>query len=275
MSKQLMSKQLKISRRELAGVAMAGTVLRRSFAQESTTGEMAGLKYIVPKKPEQVAMLVYPGMTALDLVGPQQVFGYMMMGAIELVWKTKNPVRTDTGLSIVPSKTFAECPETVDILFVPGGGRETIALMEDSETTQFLAARGKSARLVTSVCSGSLVLGAAGLLKGYKATSHWSVRDVLSLLGATPVKARYVEDRNRVTAGGVTSGIDFGLRLAAKLRGEDYARSLQLNLEYDPQPPFQSGTPEQAGQRVAGAMTAMYQPLVEAARAAAQRLKIA
>lgn len=103
--------------------------------------------------------------------------------------------------------------------------------------TRFLAERGKTARLVTSVCSGALVIGAAGLLKGYRATTHWAVHDVLPLLGATPVKARVVEDRNRITAGGITSGIDFGLRVAARLRGDDYARSLELNLEYDPQPP--------------------------------------
>ena len=265
---------MKISRRELAATALAAAFVGRASAQDTTTAEMHGLKYLVPKKPEQVAMLIYPGMTALDLVGPQQVFGYMMMGSIDLVWKSKDPVRTDTGLSIVPTKTFADVPEAIDILFVPGGGQETVALMEDSETTRFLASRGKAARLVTSVCSGSLVLGAAGLLKGYKATSHWSVRDVLSLLGATPVNARYVEDRNRITAGGVTSGIDFGLRLAAKLRGEDYAKSLELNLEYDPQPPFHSGTPEKAGELVASAMSAMYLPLREAARAAAQRLKV-
>jgi cyclohexyl-isocyanide hydratase len=222
---------------------------------------------------EQIVMLVYPGMTALDLVGPQQVFGYTMGTKVHLVWKTKDPVVSDTGLSILPTKTFAECPDPVDILFVPGGGAETIALMEDAQVIQFLKARGKTARLVTSVCSGSLVLGAAGLLRGYKATSHWAVRDVLPLLGATAVNERVVQDRNRITAGGITSGIDFGLRIAAQLRGEEYARSLELTLEYNPQPPFGTGTPEKAGERITKTMTQMYEPLNSSARLAARRIK--
>lgn len=223
------------------------------------------------KQPEQIAMLVYPGMTALDLIGPQQVFGYMMGAKVHLVWKTKSPIVTDTGISLLPSMTFDECPAAPDLLFVPGGGAQTIQLMDDEQVLAFLAARGKSAKLVTSVCSGALVLGAAGLLKGYKATTHWAVHDVLPLLGAIPVQARVVEDRNRITAGGITSGIDFALRIAARLRGDDFARALELNLEYDPQPPFGTGTPAKAGPKVAAAMTRMYQPLNNAARAAAGR----
>jgi cyclohexyl-isocyanide hydratase len=233
--------------------------------------ETLGLKHDMPAQPEEIAMLVYPGMTALDLIGPQQVFGYMMATRVHLVWKSKDPIVTDTGVTITPSMTFASCPELLDILFVPGGGRETVALMEDQAVLDFLAHRGRTAKLVTSVCSGSLVLGAAGLLKGYKATSHWSVHDVLPLLGATPVKARVVEDRNRITAGGITSGIDFGLRIAARLRGDDFARALELTLEYDPQPPFGTGTPAKAGGKITAAMTRMYQPLNDAARAAARR----
>ena len=173
------------------------------------------------QQPEQIVMLVYPGMTALDLIGPQQVFGYMMGAKIHLVWKTKSPVVTDTGISLLPSMTFDECPAAPDILFVPGGGAQTIQLMDDETVLAFLAARGKAAKLITSVCSGALVLGAAGLLKGYKATTHWAVHDVLPLLGATPVQARVVEDRNRITAGGITSGIDFALRIAALLQDSD------------------------------------------------------
>jgi cyclohexyl-isocyanide hydratase len=233
--------------------------------------DFLGLKHFMPEQPEEIAMLIYPGMTALDLVGPQQVFGYMMATKVHLVWKNKSPVITDTGIAITPTMTFAECPDIVDILFLPGGGRETVQLMEDSDVLEFLASRGKKAKLVTSVCSGALVLGAAGLLKGYKATTHWSVHDVLPLLGATPVKSRVVEDRNRITAGGITSGIDFGLRIAARLRGDDFARALELNLEYDPQPPFGTGTPVKAGSKITAAMTQMYQPLNESARAAARR----
>lgn len=220
-------------------------------------------------------MLIYPGMTALDMVGPQQVFGYTMGARVEVAWKTKEPVRTDTGLLITPSRTLDECPENPDILFVPGGGMATIRLMEDRKVIEFLGRLGQRARFVTSVCSGSLVLGAAGLLRGYKATSHWAVRDVLPLLGATPVAARFVQDGNRITAGGITAGIDFGLRVAAQLRGEDYGRALELNLEYDPQPPFGTGTTAKAGERISNAVTRMFQPLNEAAKAAAGRAGIA
>lgn len=233
--------------------------------------DFLGLKHYMPDQPEEIAMLIYPGMTALDLVGPQQVFGYTMGAKVHLVWKTKSPVVSDTGIPITPTMAFSECPNPVDILFVPGGGRETVRLMDDEDVLGFLANRGKQAKLVTSVCSGALVLGAAGLLKGYKATTHWSVHDVLPLLGAAPVKARVVEDRNRITAGGITSGIDFGLRIAARLRGEDFARALELTLEYDPQPPFGTGTPAKAGAKVTAAMTQMYKPLNDAARAAARR----
>jgi cyclohexyl-isocyanide hydratase len=264
-----------MTRRQLIALSTA-TAAMPAWSQQSTTDkthDFYGLKHTAPDRPEEIAMLIYPGMTALDLVGPQQVFGYVMGTRVRLVSKTKVAVVTDTGLKIVPDLTFDECPDPVDILFVPGGGAATVKLMEDSVTTSFLAARGKTARLVTSVCSGSLVLGAAGLLRGYKATSHWAVRDVLALLGATPTRARVVEDRNRITAGGITSGIDFGLRIAARLRGDDYGRALELNLEYDPQPPFGSGTPEKADERVTKAMRSMYQPLTDAAAAAAKQLK--
>lgn len=216
-------------------------------------------------------MLVYPGMTALDLIGPQQVFGYTMGAKVHLVWKNREPVVTDTRVSILPTQTFESCPKQIDILFVPGGGRETVDLMQDTEVLVFLRDRAAHAQFVTSVCSGALVLGAAGLLEGYKATTHWAVHDVLPLLGATPVQARVVEDRNRITAGGITSGIDFALRIAAKLRGEDYARALELMVEYDPQPPFRTGTPAKAGPKVARAITAMYAPLNQRAKAAASR----
>lgn len=256
------------------GALAAMAALHGASAQQGEARkehDFLGLKHFMPDRPEEIAMLVYPGMTALDLVGPQQVFGFTMGAKVHLVWKDKSPVATDTGLTIVPSMTFDECPEVLDILFVPGGGSATVQLMEDAEVLAFLEKRGAQAKLITSVCSGALVLGAAGLLKGYKATTHWAVHDVLPLLGATAVKARVVEDRNRITAGGITSGIDFGLRLAARLRGDDFARALELTLEYDPQPPFGTGTPAKAGAKVTAAMTRMYQPLNESARAAARR----
>ena len=258
--------------RNVCGAALSAALAPTVLAQQKTH-DMGGMQHPVPDKPEQIAMLIYPGMTALDLIGPQQVFGYLMGTNVHLVAKNKDLVVSDTGVTIQPSKSFADCPDPVDILFVPGGGKGTVALMSDEDTLDFLAARGKTAKLVTSVCSGSLVLGAAGLLRGYKATSHWAVRDLLPLLGAELVVSRVVQDRNRITSGGITAGIDFGLRIAAQLRGDDYARALELTLEYDPQPPFGSGTPEKAPANIEKMARAMYEPLHAAARDAAAAAK--
>jgi cyclohexyl-isocyanide hydratase len=162
------------------------------------------------------------------------------------VWKTKDPVISDTGIAVQPTATFETCPRELDILFVPGGfGQQRI--MNDSEVLGFLTDQATRSKYITSVCSGSLLLGAAGLLKGYKATSHWSAREALRIYGAEPVEARVVVDRNRVTGGGVTAGIDFGLVLLAKLRGNDAAKLTQLAMEYDPEPPFNAGNPKAAG----------------------------
>jgi cyclohexyl-isocyanide hydratase len=194
--------------------------------------------------PLEIGMLLYPGLTLLDLIGPQTVFSWF--ANIHLVWKTKDLVYSDTGIGIPPSATFETCPRELDILFVPGGfGQQQ--LMSDAEVLAFLAERASTSKYITSVCSGSLLLGAAGLLKGYKATSHWAARDLLSGFGAEPVEARVVVDRNRITGGGVTAGIDFGLVLLAKLRGDEAAKLTQLAMEYDPEPPFQSGNPKTAG----------------------------
>ena len=193
--------------------------------------------------PLEIAMLLYPGLTMLDLIGPQTVFSWF--ANTHLVWKTKDLVFSDTGFGIQPTATFETCPRELDILFVPGGfGQQRH--MNDAEVLGFLADRGSSSKYITSVCSGSLLLGAAGLLKGYKATSHWSARAMLTAFGAEPVDARVVVDRNRVTGGGVTAGIDFGLVLLAKLRGDDAAKLTQLAMEYDPEPPFNSGSPKTA-----------------------------
>ena len=213
-------------------------------------------------------MLIYPDMTALDLIGPQQVFGYLSP-QVHLIAKTNDLVVSDTGIAIRPSAVFGDCAVPVDILFVPGGAKGMASVMTDTETIQFLSRCGKTAKLVTSVCSGSLILGAAGLLRGYKATSHWAVRDILPLLGAEVVPDRVVQDRNRITAGGISAGIDFGLRVAARLFGEDNARLVELALEYDPQPPFGSGSPEKAPPSVANAARATLEPLHVAFRNAA------
>jgi cyclohexyl-isocyanide hydratase len=259
-----------MNRRQFAHRLASTTALAAAAGEAQAQETSAPMNHPMPAKPEEIAMLIYPGMTALDLIGPQQVFGYLMGVKVHLVAKTSDLVTTDTGVVIKPGKTFADCPDPVDILFVPGGGTGTIAVMKDRETLAFLKGRAAHARLVTSVCSGSLILAAAGLLKGYKATSHWSVRDVLADFGAEVVAKRVVEDRNRITAGGITSGIDFGLRIAAKLRGDEYAQALELTLEYDPQPPFHSGTPETAPAAVLSQMKQMYAPLAASARAVAK-----
>ncbi len=194
--------------------------------------------------PLEIGVLVYPGMTLLDLAGPQAALG--MHGRTHLFWKTLDPVTTDSGIALVPTATFADAPAKLDVLFVPGGFG-TIDAMKDKEIVAFLAKHGRSARYVTSVCSGSLLLGMAGLLDGYRAATHWACYDVLEALGVQPGRERVVVDRNRFTGGGVTAGIDFGLTLLAELRGEQVAKVTQLLMEYDPAPPFDTGNPRVAG----------------------------
>ena len=185
-------------------------------------------------------------MTLLDTIGPQSVLSEA--ANVHLVWKTRDIIVSDTGIGILPSATFDECPRDLDVLFVGGG--PGVDVMRDPDCLAFLADRGQRAKFVTSVCTGSLVLGAAGLLQGYEATSHWASRPALAMFGAKPVDARVVIDRNRITGGGVTAGIDFGLTLLAKLVGEPVAKQTQLALEYDPQPPFDAGSPQAAGPEV-------------------------
>jgi cyclohexyl-isocyanide hydratase len=223
--------------------------------------------------PQQVAMLVYPEMQALDLVGPQVFLAGLGNVEVHLVWKDRQPITSDSGIQLIPTRPFSECPANLDILFVPGGSTTTLALMSDKVVLDFLADRGARARFVTSVCTGSIVLGAAGLLRGYKATTHWAFRDVLPSLGATPAPGRVVEDRNRITAGGVTAGIDFGLLLAAKLRSQAYAEMLQLALEYDPQPPFHAGEPQTAPKPITARLKCVFAPLVKDMKAPALQAK--
>jgi cyclohexyl-isocyanide hydratase len=225
-----------------------------------------------------IGMVLYPGMFLQDLVGPLTVFEALMNRDIHLLWKDMEPVGSEgpKQTALIPVRattTFANCPEKLDVLFVPGGVPGTLTMMEDPEVLAFLAEKGKTARFVTSVCTGSLILGAAGLLKGYKATSHWATRDVLKELGAIPTKGRIVMDRNRITGGGVTAGIDFGLKIAALLRSDDYARAIQLYLEYDPAPPFNSGSPEKAPRIVNQFLGEMFAGLRETAFATARRAR--
>jgi cyclohexyl-isocyanide hydratase len=192
-----------------------------------------------------IGFLLFPNVTQLDLTGPAQVLSRVPGAKVHLVWKDLQPVVTDVGFAIQPTTTFDDCPD-LTVLCVPGGFGMADQLT-DEVTLAFLRRQGEQARYVTSVCNGSLVLGAAGLLRGYRSACHWLWRKYLPLFGAEPVAERIVRDRNRISGGGVTAGIDFALALAAELAGEDHARMLQLAFEYDPQPPFDSGTPEKAG----------------------------
>jgi cyclohexyl-isocyanide hydratase len=222
---------------------------------------------------KDVLMLVYPQFTALDLVGPHHVFSLLEGYKVRLVWKDTKEVVSDTGIPIRPTTAFKDCPDAPAVVFVPGGTEGTLAAMEDEEVRDFLAGRGAKATFVSSVCTGSLVLGAAGLLKGYKATSHWLTLDALKAFGAEPVGERVVADRNRVTGAGVTAGIDFGLTLAAKLKDEKYAKAVQLMMEYDPQPPFpKDGTPKTADADNVKMLRAMTAPFDKKLDAAIKRL---
>ncbi len=215
---------------------------------------------------EQIGMLLYPGCTALDFVGPQYMFASLMGAQVHHVAASLAPVTSDTGLSLLPTVTLADCPRDLDVLFVPGGGQGTLAAMRDDALLAFVADRGSRARWVTSVCTGSLVLGAAGLLKGYRATSHWVAHGLLAEAGATPVDERVVRDRNRLTGAGVSAGLDLGLTLVDILRDRLYAQSVQLLAEYAPQPPFNAGTPKSAPPEATTLMRDMFTGFVRDGR---------
>ena len=191
-----------------------------------------------------IGILVFPSVQQLDLTGPYEVFASIPDAKVHLIWKDRSAITSATGLVLAPTMTFAECP-ALDVLCVPGGGGIN-ALLQDAEVLGFLRAQAARARSVSSVCTGSLVLGAAGLLKGRRATTHWASHDFLAKFGAIPTHGRVVRDGNLFTAGGVTAGIDFGLTVVAELLGEAQAQAVQLAHEYAPEPPFRAGTPETA-----------------------------
>ena len=195
--------------------------------------------------PFRIGLLLFPDITQLDMTGPYEVFTKFPEAEVRLIWKTLEPVKAGGGMRIVPDTTFADCPQ-LDLICVPGGAGMN-PLMEDAETLAFLRQQAPGARYVTSVCTGALVLGAAGLLKGKRATTHWMSHELLSAFGATPIAERVVVDGNVITGGGVTAGIDFALRVAAEAFSEDLAKAIQLGIEYDPHPPFNAGSPDSAG----------------------------
>lgn len=213
-----------------------------------------------------IGLLLFPALTQLDLTGPFEVFSRAPDTKVHLIWKNLDLVVSDRGMAIQPTTTFDACP-ALDIICVPGGPGQ-INLMEDEEVLSFIRAQSKQAKLVTSVCTGSLVLGAAGLLEGYKATTHWASLDQLALLGAEPVNERVVRDRNRITGAGVTSGIDFALSVVSEMFGPDIAQNIQLHMEYDPAPPFDCGSPRSASEEQLKKAQQQVAPFIEKRRQA-------
>jgi putative intracellular protease/amidase len=218
---------------------------------------------------EKIALLAYPGFTLLDLTGPHYMLSNLLGATVHVVAKTLEPVHPDNGPAIVPTITLADCPADLTLVMVPGGTRGTVAAMQDPEILAFLRDRAERARWMASVCTGALVLGAAGLLHGYRATSHWVVRDLLAQFGATPVDERVVFDRDRITGAGVTAGLDFGLRVVDALRGRPYAQAVALLGEYEPEPPFRAGTPKSAPASTTKMLSDMLAGFVASAREAA------
>ena len=200
-----------------------------------------------------VGIVLFDGVTQLDATGPYEVFARMPRTDVTLIASSLAPVRTEWGMRIIPDSTFETAPP-LEVLCVPGGWGIN-AMLEDDALLAFLRARAATARYVTSVCSGALLLGAAGLLRGYRATTHWMSLDLLQSFGAVPVNERIVRDRNRITGGGVTAGIDFALFVAGELFGDAVAQSIQLAIEYNPAPPYHTGSPREAPAEVVQAVT--------------------
>lgn len=197
----------------------------------------------------QIGFVLFPDLTQLDLTGPLQVLARLPDSAVHIAAKSDAPVASDCGLSLVPTQTFASCPP-LDLICVPGGAKGVASAMTDRATIDFVRRQSARATYVTSVCTGAFILGAAGLLRGRRAATHWAYADLLPLVGATHEKARIVRDGNLITAGGVTAGIDFGLSTVAAIAGETVAHAIGLGLEYDPAPPFECGDPERAPEAV-------------------------
>ena len=222
----------------------------------------------------QIGLVVFPRLTQLDLTGPVQVFSSVPGAKVHLIWKRIEPVTSDSVLTLTPTVSFADCPQ-LDVICVPGG-LGTDDMINDEEMLDFLRKQAVAAKYVTSVCTGSLVLGAAGLLQGYRAATHWTAMDFLAEFGATPTRTRVCIDRNRVTGGGVTAGIDFALTLVSLLVDRQTAEAIQLGLEYNPAPPFNAGSPDTAPPEILALMKERNAPAQarrgEAVRRAAARL---
>jgi cyclohexyl-isocyanide hydratase len=216
----------------------------------------------------EIGLLLFPKLTQLDLTGPFEVLTRLPDARVHLVWQDTQSVVSDRGMTLSPTVSFDDCPQ-LDVIVVPGGFGVQAQLMDDT-TLRFLRDQATGARWVAAVCTGSLILGAAGLLRGYRATTHWAYVDLLDAFGALPTSGRVVIDRNRITGGGVTAGIDAALVMAAQLFGEDVAKDIQLQIEYAPDPPFQSGHPTTAEKATLTRVRQSLAPLLEERRRVVQ-----
>jgi len=247
---------------------MAGAV----GAQQPSTGGSARSSTYMDKMPsawtgkEKIAIVIYDHMTPLDVIGPHYFLGRLRGADVQFVASSLRPVQCENGLSIVPTATFETCPKDLDVLLTGGGTNGTLAAMRDPAMLAFLADRGSRAKWVTSVCTGSLLLGQAGLLRGYRATSHWLTRPLLKDFGAIEVDERVVFDRNRATGAGVSAGLDLALALIQQLRPLEFAQAVQLLAEYAPQPPLDSGTPNRAPAAVLAQVQELTADFVNSAR---------
>jgi putative intracellular protease/amidase len=219
---------------------------------------------------EKIAIVIYDRMTPLDVTGPHYFLGRLGGADVKFVASSLRPVPCENGLVLAPTATFETCPRDLDVLLVGGGSSGTVAAMRDPAMLSFLADRGSRARWVTSVCTGSLLLGQAGLLRGYRATSHWLGRPLLKEFGAIEVDERVVFDRNRATGAGVSAGLDLALALIQRLRPLEFAQSMQLLAEYAPQPSLDSGTPDRAPAAVVAQVRELTSDFVNSARDAAR-----
>lgn len=220
-----------------------------------------------------VGMVVYEGFTALDFFGSYQFLRALPGRDLRVLARTKGLVTSDTGIQIHADTDFDSFEDQVEVLFIGGGTEGTLAFMQDPNSLAFIRRASQRARVISSVCTGSLILGAAGLLEGKKATSHWTAVDLLSLFGASPLHQRVVVDGRIFTGAGVSAGLDLGLHILAHLEGEEYAKQCQLFFEYDPQPPFDYGSPTRASRADVQALTEMVSPFLEGVKAFAKQQK--
>lgn len=259
-----------ITRRKFFRTAAAfggGAVLptrAQTVAEQAAVAEALSEKDLLRAGSEMIFILLYPGFTALDAIGPEYALSCMVGASVKFIAKTKDPVPAESGFLVTPHLSFDELPAKPTLFLVPGGTQGVAQTLEDAETLSFIHKAGSAAELTASVCTGSLLLGAAGLLDGYEAASHWQTLELLPLFGAKPRRDRVVFDRNRATAAGVTAGLDFSLELVRRYRGDGYAKGVQLLGQYDPNPPFPGGgDPERADQRMVLFLDAMHKPFVE------------